>query len=84
MNPAARVWLDTTANVRLHGETHERPTERFRAEQAHLNPLPTRPYDIASIRTVRASKQFRLTLDTNRYSVPAEHASARVTLSILA
>lgn len=80
MNPAARVWLDTTANVRLHGETHERPTERFQAEQAHLNPLPTQPYDIGSIRTVRASKQFRVTLDTNRYSVPAEYASARVTL----
>lgn len=80
MNPAARVWLDTTANVRLHGETHERPTERFQAEQAHLKPLPPQPYDIGSIRSVRASKQFRVTLDTNRYSVPAEYASARVTL----
>lgn len=80
MNPAARVWLDTIANVRLHGETHERPTERFQAEQAHLKPLPPQPYDIASIRSVRASKQFRVTLDTNRYSVPAEYASARVTL----
>lgn len=64
-------WLDTTANVRLHGETHERPTERFQAEQAHLNPLPTQPYDIDSIRSVRASKQFRVPLVTPRYSVPA-------------
>lgn len=29
---------------------------------------------------MRASKQFRITLDTNRYSVPAEYASTRVTL----
>jgi hypothetical protein len=38
------------------------------------------PYDIGRITTVRASKQFRVKLDTNRYSVPAEYASARVTL----
>jgi DNA replication protein DnaC len=25
LNPAARVWLDTIANVRIHGETHKRP-----------------------------------------------------------
>ena len=26
LNPAARQWLDTVANVRLHGETREQPT----------------------------------------------------------
>jgi transposase len=82
MNPAARVWLDTIANVRIHGETHKRPTELFKEEQAHLKALASLPYDIATIRTVRASKQFRITLDTNRYSVPAEYASTRVTLKV--
>ncbi len=38
------------------------------------------PYDLARIVTLRASKQFRVTLETNRYSVPAEYASRRVTL----
>ncbi|MGH8549268.1 MAG: Mu transposase domain-containing protein [Methylococcales bacterium] len=28
---------------------------------------------------VRASKRFRVTLDTNRYSVPSEYASTRLT-----
>jgi len=80
VNPAAQLWLDTIANVRLHGETHQRPVELLKAEQPHLKPLNTMPYDIARIATVRASKQFRVTLETNHYSVPAEYASARVTL----
>jgi transposase len=80
INPAARLWLDTIANVRIHGETHQRPVDLFKQEQAHLRPLNPLPYDTGRIATVRASKQFRVTLDTNCYSVPAEYASARVTL----
>lgn len=38
------------------------------------------PYDVANISQVRACKQFRITLDTNRYSVPAEYAGQRLTL----
>ena len=72
VNPAAQHWLEAIANVRLHGETHQPPVERFKEEQALLKPLPAIPYDSATITTVRASKQFRVTLDTNRYSVPAE------------
>ncbi|MGH8219713.1 MAG: IS21 family transposase [Steroidobacteraceae bacterium] len=80
INPAARVWLDTIANVRLHGETHRRPVDLFEEERAKLHPLNPSPYDVARILTVRASSQFRIRLDTNRYSVPAEYASARVTV----
>jgi len=35
MNPAARDWLDTIANVRLHGETKEKPRERLRSARSH-------------------------------------------------
>jgi len=80
VNPAAQVWLDTIANVRIHGETHQRPVDLFIEEQSRLRPLNPMRYDIASIKSQRASKQFRVTLDTNRYSVPAEYASQRVTL----
>ena len=76
VNPAAQLWLDTIANVRIHGETHRRPVDLFAEEQPHLHPLNPRPYDIARIETVRASKQFRVPLDTNHYSVPAEYAVA--------
>ena len=80
INPAAQLWLDTVANVRIHGETHQRPADLFKGEQAHLRPLNPMPYDIGRVATVRASKQFRVTLETNRYSVPARYASSRVTL----
>jgi len=80
VNPAARLWLDTSANVRLHGETRKRPVDLFNEEYVHLKKLPSIPYDIATITAVRASKQFRVILDTNRYSVPAEYASTRLTL----
>jgi transposase len=80
VNPAARVWLDTIANVRIHGETHRRPIDLFEEERGKLRALNPSPYDVARIFTVRASSQFRIRLDTNRYSVPAEYASARVTV----
>jgi transposase len=77
---AAEVWLDATANVRIHGETHQRPVDLFAQEQPHLQPLPQNRYDVACTTTARASSQFRITLDTNRYSVPAAYAHRRVTV----
>ena len=82
LNPAAQHWLDTVANVRLHGETHQRPVDRLIEERPHLLPLPAQPFDAALIQTVRASNQFRISFDANRYSVPAEYASTRVTLKV--
>ena len=80
LNPAARHWLDTVANVRTHGETHQRPLDLFALERDQLHPLPELLYDIGAVHTVRASNRFRVTFDTNRYSVPAEYASQRLTL----
>lgn len=80
VNPAAQVWLATIANVRIHGETHRRPVDLFKEEQPHLRPLNPLPYDIGRIKSQRASKQFRIALDSNRYSVPAEFASQRLTV----
>jgi transposase len=80
LNPAVAHWLDTVANVRIHGETGKKPLDMFEEEKPSLNPLPENPYDAAAISTVRASSQFRITLDTNRYSVPAEYAGRRLTL----
>ncbi len=77
---AAEVWLDATANVRIHGETHQRPVDLFAQEQPHLQSLPQNRYDVACTTTARASSQFRITLDTNRYSVPAAYAHRRLTV----
>jgi transposase len=73
--PAARHWLDAVANVRIHGETREKPTVLFEKERPCLNRLPLKRYDVATVYPVRATNQFRVAIDTNRYSVPAEYAS---------
>jgi transposase len=80
IHPAARHWLDTVANVRTHGKTNEQPIARFEKERSCLNPLPANRFDIATVCQVRASSQFRVAVDGNRYSVPAEYAGRRLTL----
>lgn len=80
LNPAAREWLETIANVRIHGETRRRPVDLFAEERDRLAALPEPVYDVGTVLTVRASNRFRVTFETNRYSVPAEYASARLTL----
>ncbi|HIC89118.1 MAG TPA: IS21 family transposase [Anaerolineae bacterium] len=80
VNPAARQWLDTVANVRVHGATKRKPVKMFKTEKPAMGPLPQMPYDVSVIRQVRATNRFRVVLDTNRYSVPSEYAGARLTL----
>jgi len=82
VNPAARQWLEGVANVRIHGSTKRAPCELFQAEKPRLQPLPARPYDVGVLQAVRASRQFRVTVDTNTYSVPAEYAGALLTLKL--
>ena len=80
MEPVAERWLDTIANVRTHGETGKRPLDMFKEELSHLGQLPAAPYDIGQISQVRASPQYRISLDGNRYTVPAQLAGVRLTL----
>lgn len=82
VNPAARLWLDTVANVRLHGETHCKPLDRFAQEKPLLRPLPAMPYDCAVIRSVPANACCRVVLDANRYTVPYLYASQKLTLKL--
>ena len=81
INPQARLWRDTVANLRIHKELNERPIDRFdHLEKAALNPLGLRPYDVGTSSQTSANSQFRVVLDTNKYSVPAEYAGRRLTL----
>jgi transposase len=77
-----RRWLDETANVRIHGETHRKPSELFEEEKRLLKPLPVMPYDCAVIRPVGANRCYRIVFDANRYSVPPLYTSQRLTLKI--
>lgn len=80
LNPAVQVWLESVANVRLHRETHRRPVDLWAEERAQLQPVNPRPFDVGRVLTVRANRQFRVTFESNRYSVPARFAGCPVTL----
>jgi transposase len=85
INTTARHWLDTVANVRLHKETRRQPAEHFATdEKPALRPLPPVPADISVARVVRVTNRCRVTVDTNRYSVPHLYASQRLTLHAFA
>src|SRR5215471_15322691 len=77
---AAQLWLDTIANVRIHRETQQRPIDLLIQERPHLGPLNPHPYDIARTFTSVASSQFRISLDTNHYSVPVSYAHRKLTV----
>lgn len=82
VNPAARLWLDTVANVRIHGETHAKPLDRFAQEKPLLQALPLSPYDCAVIRPTGANSCCRVIFETNRYTVPYRYASQKLTLKV--
>lgn len=82
LNPAARHWLETIANVRLHGQTHQTPRELFEEEKLKLQPMSALPYDVATVRTLPVNSRFRVIFETNRYSVPAHLAGATVVAKI--
>ena len=80
LNPALQVWLESVANVRLHRETHRRPVDLWAEERTHLQAVNPRPFDVGRVLTLRANRQFRVTFEANRYSVPARFAGVQVTL----
>ena len=84
LNPAARIWLETVANVRLHRETQRRPVDLWREEKPKLRSLPAAAYDAALIRPVRATNRCRVVIETNRYSVPPAQAGQLLTLKLYA
>ncbi len=71
-----RTWLDTVANVRVHGTTHERPADRFeRDEQAVLHPLAPRPYQplvLPAARRPVVAAPRRAAAPVTRRAAPAE------------
>lgn len=75
-----KEWLDKIANQRIHGETRKKPEVMFAEERLKL--LPVLEYDCATIRQMRVSSQFRISLDSNHYSVPAEYASGKLTTKV--
>ena len=76
----AGAWRDQVANNRLHGTTRERPSQRLLVERARLRALPPRPFDTDLVLPLIVSKEARVRLDTNTYSVPPEYVGKTVHL----
>lgn len=79
LNQQARLWLDTTANVRLHGTTREVPFARLAVEP--LQPVMNKPdYDTSLITYRRSSKDCLVSYEGNFYSVPAAYVQQQLLL----
>jgi len=66
----ATRWCAEVANQRIHGTTRERPADRLIIERPRLRPLPTHSFDTDRVEIVIVSKEARVQLDSNVYSVP--------------
>ena len=85
LNAALAHWRDTVANVRLHSTTGRRPIDLFaEADRGALSALPAGPHPCTVNTTIPVSSRFRVTVDTNLYSVPSSFASRKVSLRLSA
>jgi transposase len=82
LNLQARAWVRGVANVRVHGTTHERPTDRLESERAHLRPSPgwSKVQDLLYNELTVGSDGF-VRWDNGYYGVPAGHMGSKVNLN---
>jgi transposase len=72
-------WCATTAGLRVHGTTAQRPAEHFgAAEQALLLPAPTGRYDVPIFATPKVARDLHIEVARGLYSVPGELIGQRV------
>jgi len=75
----AERWCTSTAGLRLHGTTYQRPAEQFTAEEQHLLlPAPTGRYDVPIFATPKVARDLHIEVARGLYSVPAELVGQRV------
>ncbi|NEU15194.1 transposase, partial [Methylobacterium sp. BTF04] len=70
LNAQLQVWLDTVANVRLHGTTQRVISDAFAAERPELQPLPGMPFEALLKLERRVSHDGLASIGGNYYSVP--------------
>ena len=76
LNAQLRVWLATTANIRRHGTTGERPVDRLAEEHAKMLDLVV-PYPKNEIEKRLADWDSRISFSGVRYSVDPSILGAR-------
>lgn len=81
INEKARIWLDTVANVRIHGTTQTAPFERLKDE--NLNPLRDVDYVLVHSEMRKSSKDCYISFEGNRYSIPYQHSCRDLTIKLI-
>jgi transposase len=69
-NRDVQRWVETTAGLRVHGTTKEKPLERFETERTVLKPLPGVPYDLAIWKQVKLHRDCYVVFEQSYYSAP--------------
>jgi hypothetical protein len=77
-------WLETIANVRIHGTTKKVPSEEFNSyEKEKLLPLPTEEYNISEIASATVMPNCHISYGGNYYSVPYAYIGEKVDIVII-
>ena len=82
LKPSVNKWKKEIANVRIHGKTKEKPINLYEKEKKFLTKINNKLYDIARIKEVKSTSQFRVNFESNKYSVPYNYASQLLTIKI--
>jgi len=70
LNHQVRHWMDTYANKRIHGTTHEKPVDRWLHEK--LNKPNLQPFEMIDRHARKVSNDCLVSYEANLYSVPHE------------
>jgi len=76
-------WIQSIADIRIHGTTREKVADRFEKEQPFLGLLPLSAYDISEKQIRKVQKDCQLAFNGNRYVVPHEYAGKTVLLKFI-
>lgn len=76
LNKQLEIWLNTVANVRVHGTTYERPVDRLIRET--LSPVPRMPFPTFTRFARKVSRDGFFSYEGVLYSVPWQYAGAQV------
>jgi len=82
LNTHAKWWCEHVANVRQHGTTRERPVDRLLRERPYFRPLPSARPEPCRLLSRQVGSDFCVPVDTNRYSVPPQHAKRPATVRL--
>lgn len=70
LNRQLEVWLDTVANVRVHGTTRQRPIDRHARELEHMRPLAAAgAYDVRPVEVRVVPSDCHISYGAVQYSV---------------